>query len=52
MTVVPLRIYFNEQGRAKIEIAVARGKQLHDKRQTEKLRDWNREKSRVLRDRG
>ena len=52
MTVVPLRIYFNEQGRAKIEIAVARGKQLHDKRQTEKLRDWNREKSRVLRDWG
>ncbi len=52
MTVVPLKIYFNDRGRAKIEIAVARGKQLHDKRETEKLRDWNREKSRVLRERG
>ncbi len=52
MTVVPLKIFFNEKGRAKIEIAVARGKQLHDKRETEKLRDWNREKSRVLRERG
>ncbi len=52
MTVVPLKIVFNEKGRAKIEIAVARGKQLHDKRETEKLRDWNREKSRLLRERG
>ena len=52
MTVVPLKIYFNEKGRAKIEIAVARGKQLHDKRETEKLRDWNREKTRLLRERG
>ena len=48
MTIVPLKIYFNEQGRAKIEIALARGKKLHDKRETEKQRDWNREKSRVL----
>jgi SsrA-binding protein len=52
MTIVPLRIYFNEKGRAKIEIALARGKQLHDKRETEKKRDWNREKSRLLRDKG
>lgn len=52
MTVVPLRIYFNERGRAKIEISVARGKKLHDKRETEKQRDWNREKSRLLRDKG
>ena len=52
MTVVPLKIIFNEKGMAKIEIAVARGKQLHDKRETEKLRDWNREKSRLLRERG
>jgi SsrA-binding protein len=52
MTVVPLRIYFNEKGRAKIEISVARGKKLHDKRETEKQRDWNREKSRLLRDKG
>jgi SsrA-binding protein len=52
MTVVPLRIYFNDKGRAKIEISVARGKKLHDKRETEKQRDWNREKSRLLRDKG
>lgn len=52
MTIVPLKIYFNEKGMAKIEIATARGKKLHDKRETEKQRDWNREKSRVLRDKG
>ena len=51
MTIVPLKIFFNDQGRAKIEIAVARGKQLHDKRETEKQRDWNREKSRLLKER-
>jgi SsrA-binding protein len=52
MTIVPLRIYFNEKGRAKIALALARGKKLHDKRETEKQRDWGREKSRLLRDRG
>lgn len=52
MTIVPLRVYFNERGMAKIEIALARGKKLHDKRETEKQRDWNREKSRLLRDKG
>jgi SsrA-binding protein len=52
MTIVPLKIYFNEKGRAKIEIALARGKQLHDKRETEKQRDWNREKGRLLREKG
>ena len=52
MTIVPLKIYFNAKGRAKVEIALARGKKLHDKRETEKERDWNREKSRLLRDRG
>lgn len=52
MTLVPLRVYFNDRGRAKIEIAVARGKQLHDKRETEKKRDWAREKGRLMRDRG
>ena len=51
MTIVPLKIFFNDKGRAKIEIAVARGKQLHDKRETEKQRDWNREKSRLLKER-
>jgi len=49
MTVVPLKVYFNERGRAKVEIALAKGKQLHDKRQSEKEKDWNREKGRLLR---
>src|SRR5690349_18353548 len=52
MTVVPLKIYFNDRGRAKVEIALARGKKLHDKRQTEKKRDWQREKGRLLREKG
>jgi SsrA-binding protein len=52
MTIVPLKIYFNEKGRAKIEIALARGKQLHDKRETEKKRDWSREKGRLMREKG
>ncbi len=52
MTVVPLKIYFNDRGRAKVELAVARGKKLHDKRETAKKRDWGREKARLLRDKG
>ena len=52
MTIVPLRIYFNDKGRAKIAIALGRGKKLHDKRETEKERDWNRDKSRLMRERG
>jgi SsrA-binding protein len=52
MTMVPLKIYFNDQGRAKLLLAVARGKKLHDKRETEKKRDWSREKSRLMKDRG
>jgi SsrA-binding protein len=52
MTVVPLKIYFNDKGRAKVEIALARGKKLHDKRETEKKRDWSRERGRLLRDKG
>lgn len=52
MTVVPLKLYFNDRGIAKLEIALAKGKKNHDKRETEKKRDWNREKSRLLRDRG
>lgn len=52
MTIVPLKIYFNDRGRAKVELAVARGKKLHDKRETEKKRSWDREKARLLRDRG
>jgi SsrA-binding protein len=52
MTVVPLKIYFNDQGRAKVELALARGKKLHDKRETSKKRDWDREKGRLLREKG
>ena len=52
LTVVPLKLYFNEQGRAKLQIALARGKKLHDKRDTEKKRDWQRDQARILRDRG
>lgn len=52
MTMVPLKIYFNDRGRAKLLLAVARGKKLHDKRQTEKERDWAREKGRLLKERG
>jgi SsrA-binding protein len=52
MTLVPLSIYFNERGRAKVELALARGKKLHDKRATERDRDWAREKARLMRDRG
>ena len=48
-TVVPTKIYFNSKGIAKVNIAIAKGKKLHDKRQTKKQRDWNREKSRVFR---
>ncbi|MEA2984627.1 MAG: SsrA-binding protein [Alphaproteobacteria bacterium] len=52
MTLVPLRLYFNERGRAKLEIALGRGKKLHDKRETDKKRDWAREKGRLLREKG
>ena len=47
-TVVPLQIYFNPKGRAKIEIALATGKKAHDKRQSIKDRDWQRQRSRLL----
>jgi SsrA-binding protein len=52
MTLVPLSIYFNGKGRAKVELALARGKKAHDKRDTIKERDWKREQGRILRDRG
>src|SRR5690349_12400778 len=52
LTLVPLSVYFNSRGRAKVELALARGKKDHDKRDTIKERDWNREKQRLLRDRG
>jgi SsrA-binding protein len=52
MTLVPLRVYFTPKGVAKCELGVARGKKLHDKRQTEKQRDWQRDKARLMRQRG
>ncbi len=52
MTIVPLKLYFNDRGRAKVEIALAQGKKVHDKRETEKARDWAREKGRLLREKG
>jgi len=52
MTLVPLRLYFNLRGVAKVELGLARGKKLHDKRETEKARDWARDKARLLRAKG
>ena len=52
LTLVPLSIYFNGKGRAKVEIALARGKKVHDKRETIKERDWKREQGRLLRSHG
>ena len=52
MTIVPLKIYFNDTGRAKLEIALGRGKKLHDKRETVKQRDWDRQKSRLMKELG
>jgi SsrA-binding protein len=52
MTMVPLRLYFNDRGLVKLQLAIAEGKKLHDKRETERKRDWQRQKARLLRDRG
>ena len=52
LTLVPLSVYFNTRGRAKVELALARGKKAHDKRETIKERDWKREQGRLLRQHG
>jgi SsrA-binding protein len=52
MTLIPLRVYFTARGIAKIELGIAKGKKLHDKRQSEKARDWARDKARLLRSKG
>src|SRR5579885_1913833 len=52
MTLVPLRLYFNARGIAKVELGLARGKKTHDKRDTEKKRDWERQKGRLMREKG
>ena len=51
-TLVPLSLYFNERGIAKVELGLARGKRKVDKRETEKRRDWQRQKARLMRERG
>ncbi len=51
-TLVPLKLYFNDRGRAKVELGVARGRKQHDKREREKERSWQREKGRLMRERG
>ena len=52
MTLIPLRVYFNARGIAKIELGIAKGKKIHDKRETEKKRDWQRDKARLMRSKG
>jgi SsrA-binding protein len=52
MTLIPLKIFFTPKGRAKVDLGLARGKKLHDKRETEKKRDWQREKARLMRVKG
>lgn len=52
MTLVPLRLYFNARGIAKVQLGLGKGKKLHDKRETEKKRDWERQKGRLMRDKG
>lgn len=51
MTLVPLKLYFNDKGIAKLELGLAKGKKMADKRDTEKKRDWQREKARLLKER-
>ena len=52
MTMVPLELYFNARGRAKLRLALAQGKKLHDKRADEAKRDWQRQKARLMREKG
>ena len=52
MTMIPLELYFNARGIAKVKLALAEGKKLHDKREEQAKRDWNRQKARLMRDKG
>ncbi len=52
MTLVPLKLYFNDRGIAKLELGLAKGKRQYEKRETEKKRDWEREKGRLMREKG
>lgn len=51
-TIIPTKLYWNEKGIAKLEIGLAKGKKLHDKRETAAERDWQRDKARLMRDKG
>ncbi|MDP1731395.1 MAG: SsrA-binding protein SmpB [Devosia sp.] len=51
-TIVPLKLYFNERGMAKLLIGLAKGKKSYDKRETERNRDWNRDKARIMKEGG
>lgn len=50
MTVVPMSLFFNEQGKLKVQLGLAKGKKTHDKRETQKKRDWDRQKQRLMKD--
>ena len=52
MTLVPLKLYFNKRGMAKLELGLAKGKRAYDKRESEKKKDWDRQKARVMREKG
>ena len=52
MTLVPLKLYFNNRGIAKLELGLGKGKKHYDKRETQKKRDWDRQKARLLREKG
>jgi len=52
MTLIAMKLYFNDRGRVKLELALAKGKKLHDKRETDKQRDWARERGRLMRQKG
>ncbi|MGI9352256.1 MAG: SsrA-binding protein SmpB [Rhizobiaceae bacterium] len=52
LTIIPNRLYFNDRGLAKLQIALARGRKAHDKREVSKRRDWDREKARLMREKG
>jgi len=52
MTMVPLELYFNERGMAKLKIALAQGKKTHDRREATKKREWDRQRARLMREKG
>jgi SsrA-binding protein len=52
MTIVPIELYFNQRGIAKLKLSIAEGKKLHDKREDAAKRDWNRQKARLMREKG